>query len=638
MASNNQIKFEASAYLQTLIGRELIRSEALALIELVKNAYDSNAKNVIVTVRPPGPKEPGEIEVRDNGSGMSLTQFKRSFMFAGFSDKPNKTLSGDRVPTGEKGIGRFAADRLGQKLSVLTKTESASSAIQVDIDWSLFDSRTKKFSDVAVEPKDVPSPFPVGESGTILRINRLRQAWDRSQILSLRQALAQLMDPYHKPTDFTIDLQVVGSPALSGEILQPPIGEADIQIEFRVLADGSVQRSRRGRLYGTAEKETIPQAVDLSGLQKLRGRFFYFLRRPSKEESKGLLPGVRLYRDGFRVEPLGSHSADWLGVAEKRAKRAGHAHIVPTRLFGFVTVSRVTNPELKDTTSREALIDTPEVRALVSLLRQQLDFLEDSIETDVSEPRWKESRERKAVALEQARLQSLSIMSFGLGHELRQPLQSIRFEAGNIAKRVKQLKIQDQDIEEAQRNIDADIERIDKNIKMIASISSGSLEQNQEIDVARIIDDQARLFETRCTAHGIELDVQVGNHAPASANETLIGIVVVNLIKNAIDALVEIGDGRKKKIVVALRDDGSRYAVDIADNAMGVPQDIQAKIFKKFGTRKTGGWGVGLYNCKLFLQSHGGDISFHTDPGAGTIFTFTLPKVGINANTSPGGG
>src|SRR5258708_24534985 len=152
MASNNSIKFEASAYLQTLIGRELIRSEALALIELVKNAYDSDAKNVTVTIRPPSPKEPGEIEVRDNGTGMSLSQFKRSFMFAGFSDKPNQTQGRDRVPTGEKGIGRIAADRLGQRLTVLTKTKSAISAIQVDIDWSHFDSRTKKFSDVTVQP------------------------------------------------------------------------------------------------------------------------------------------------------------------------------------------------------------------------------------------------------------------------------------------------------------------------------------------------------------------------------------------------------------------------------------------------------------------------------------------------------
>src|SRR5262249_29882565 len=118
MATNTKLQFEASAYLQTLIGRELIRSEDLAVIELIKNAYDSGATEVIVTIRPPRAREPGEIEIRDDGSGMTLAQFRRAFMFAGFSDKTSKTPDeGERIPTGEKGIGRFAADRLGRKLT-----------------------------------------------------------------------------------------------------------------------------------------------------------------------------------------------------------------------------------------------------------------------------------------------------------------------------------------------------------------------------------------------------------------------------------------------------------------------------------------------------------------------------------------
>ena len=568
--------------------------------------------------------------MRDDGGGMTLAQFKRAFMWAGYSDKPGAPSGSDRVSTGEKGIGRFAADRLGQKLTVVTKAKGARRGLKVEIDWSVFNSRTKRFSDVSVPVVEVADDplLPVG-GGTALRIGRLRQVWDREQLQSFRRALSQLLDPYQWPSDFKIDVQVPGAPALSGPIIKPPISDADIEIDFRVLKSGIVTRRRRGRLYGTEEeKEELRPAIDLSGLVGLRGRFFYFLRRPSKEEAKALAPGVRLYRDGFRVEPLGSHSSDWLGIAEKRIKRAGHAHIVPSRLFGFVTISRVTNPELKDTTSREALIDTVQVRGLVSLLRQQLEFLENSIQADVSEPRWKESRERKAVALDQARLQSLSIMSFGLGHELRQPLQSIRFEAENIATRIRQLNIQDADIADAQKNIDADIERIDKNIQMIASISSGSLERNEEIDIARVVRDQASLFDTRCAAHGIELLVNVPATAVAKANATLIGIVLINLIKNAIDALVEVNDGRARKIVVSLRDQGSKYAVEVADNANGIPEDIQPKIFKKFATEKTGGWGVGLYNCRLFLKNHGGEVSFSTHPGVGTTFAFSIPRVG----------
>jgi signal transduction histidine kinase len=638
MASQDQLQFEASAYLQTLIGRELIRSEDLAVIELVKNAYDSGAHNATVTVRPARLKEPGEIIVADDGSGMTISQFRRAFMWAGYSEKPGDHTEDRRIPTGEKGIGRFAADRLGQRLTVVTRTQPSQPGLKVEIDWSAFNSRTKRFSDVKVPVSEVSrDPLLPSSSGTILRITRLRQTWEHDQLQSLRRALSQLLDPYRQPTDFKIDLRVPTAPTVSGPILQPPIVEADIQIDFRVLKDGVVTRRRRGRLNGDrVEEETLHPAIDLAGLTGLHGRFFYFLRRPSKEEAKAFVPGVRLYRDGFRVEPLASHSADWLGVAEKRIKRAGHAHIVPSRLFGFVSVSRVTNPGLKDTTSREALIETNEARGLVSLLRRELEFLERTIETEVTEPRWRESRERKAVALDQARLQSLSIMSFGLGHELRQPLQAIRLEAHNIATRLQQLNITDADITEAQQNIDADIERIDKNIQLVASIASGSLERNEEIDLARVVRDQAGLFDTRCAAQGIDLTVDAAQSAAAKANATLVGIVLINLIKNSIDALVEVHDGRTRKIVVTLRDEGTKYAVEVADNADGIPAAIQPKIFRKFATEKTGGWGVGLYNCRLFLKNHGGEISFSTRQGIGTTFVFSIPKVAHDAPADSG--
>jgi signal transduction histidine kinase len=629
MASENRIPFEASAYLQTLIGRELIRGEDLAVIELVKNAYDSGAHNVIVTVRPPRLKEPGEIVIRDDGVGMTLEQFKLAFMWAGYSAKSNEQASGDRIATGEKGIGRFAADRLGQKLTVFTRANSVQPGLKVEIDWNLFKSRTKRFSDVRVPVVEVErDPLLPTKTGTVLRITRLRQTWESEQFHSLRRALSQLLDPYQRPSDFTIELQVPGATSVTGPINQAPITEADIEIHFRVQEDGVVMRWRRGRLYrAREEKEELRLALDLTGLVGLRGRLFYFVRRPSKEEAKSFVPGVRLYRDGFRVEPMGSHSADWLGVAEKRVKRAGHAHIVPSRLFGFVSISRVTNPELKDTTSREALIDTSQARGLISLLRKQLEFLEGTIEKEISEPRWKASREHKAAALDQARLQSLSIMSSGLGHELRQPLQSIRLEAQNITTRLQQLNITDPDITEAQKNIDADIERIDKNIQMIASISSGSLEMDEEIDVAKVLRDQAGLFETRCAARGIELVIKAPVTVTAKANATLIGIVLINLIKNAIDALGEVPDGRSRKIVVSLRDEASRYTIEVADNAGGIPENIQPKIFKKFATEKTGGWGVGLYNCRLFLKNHGGEISFSTQQGMGSTFVFSIPKL-----------
>jgi DNA mismatch repair ATPase MutL len=83
MPANDRLQFEASAYLQTLIGRELIRTQEAAVVELVKNSYDSGAQNVLVRVTSPTEKRPGNIEIIDDGSGMDLPKLRQIFVVAG---------------------------------------------------------------------------------------------------------------------------------------------------------------------------------------------------------------------------------------------------------------------------------------------------------------------------------------------------------------------------------------------------------------------------------------------------------------------------------------------------------------------------------------------------------------------------
>ncbi len=627
-----RLPFEASAYLQTLIGRELVRSDELALVELVKNAYDSGARHVVITIRPPSTKEPGEIEVRDDGEGMTLADFKRIFMFAGYSERPTQVDSSERVPTGEKGIGRFGTDRLGSRLLVLTKKDGSAEALRVEIDWEAFRSRRKRFRDITVPYRQEPIPeLGREEGGTILRIARLRDLWPAPKIKALREALALLLDPLSPPSDFEIELIVPRSSTLSGPIGQESIDAtvADIDIRFEVLKNGSIRRWREGRIYGRAKKpEEFQTSVDTGSLVGLSGRFLYFLGSRAKDITKGIPAGVWLYRDGFRVEPFGTPTADWLGVSARKAKRAGHAHIVPSRLFGFVRISRQKHPDLRDTTSREALIHTETAKALLHVLQEQLSFLEDSIRTDVTEPRWKESATRKAVELERARLHTLSQLSVGLAHELRQPMQTIRSEAENITVRLGQLGLRDPEIEGARQNIDAAVERIDKNIRLYAAISSGNVEDMEDIDLATHVRDHCAVFAPRCTPLGIDLQLELPSRQPARLNLATINTVLVNLLKNAIEVLQEVEDGRNRLIKVTLSKVNSRHRLCVTDNGMGIPDDIQGKVFKKFATKKTGGWGVGLYNTRVYVRRQGGEIKYETRKGVGTTFTVELPNGG----------
>jgi len=620
------LSFEASAYLQTLIGRELFRRADFAIIELVKNSYDSGATYVVVTITPPSAKEPGNIVVSDDGSGMALEDFERLFMVAGYSERPDQ-LRRTRVPTGEKGVGRFATDRLGTYLSVTTKTRKQEEVLNVDIDWRDFDDRRKKFSDVRAQYRYLRLvDSTIGRHGTVLKISRLRSAWERSELIQLRAALSELLDPYNPPDNFVIEFNVTGSERLSGPIEPPSLESPDVEIRFRIESNGQLKRWQRTPEEGRSDARTINATEHTQRLVGLTGHLNYYVKRPRASQVAGILPAVRVYRDGFRIQPFGDAKADWLQIGEKRAKRAGHAHIVPSRLYGFVGITRLKHHDLKDITSREALLDTDSAKSLVAVLSDEIANLEDTIRTRVSEPRWKKNKEQRAIELEQARLHALGIMSFGLAHELRQPLQVIRSQADNITKKLSILGIRDADIFGSQASIDSNIRRIDNNIKFIASLSGADLEEPTNVDLVALIKRECEFFGHLANAAGISLRVKLPETQEAIVNETGITIVTTNLLTNAIQAFDAAGERAQRVITLTLKLSPVNHIIEIADTAGGISEEVQRKIFTKFVTQKTGGWGVGLYNCRLIVGAHGGAIDFETRAGVGTKFTLTIPR------------
>ncbi|MGA2325238.1 MAG: sensor histidine kinase [Bryobacteraceae bacterium] len=620
-----KLPFEASAYLQTLIGRELFRGRELAVVELVKNAYDSGARNVSIRISTPTEKRPASFEVTDDGSGMDLAEIKRLFMFAGYSEKSSDTIGPEgRMPTGEKGIGRFASDRLGSSLQVETKTAGQTEGIVVPINWNLFNTRKKRFNQIEVPYYRRPLSFLQKEqSGTRLTITQLREPWDRASIEELRRSLAQLLNPFDPPKHFQIHFEVVDSEALSGQIQGTPVVEPDFDLRFTVKGGGVLERTLKHTPTSAEEKKSTSSGIEGAGkLVGLRGRLYYYVKHPKRAQVHGQPAGVFLFRDGFRIEPFGSGTADWLGIGEKRAKRAGHAHIVPSRLFGFISISRQEHEGLRDTTSREALPDTAESRALVHVLKSDiLAFLEDEIRRGVAEPRWEESRTRKAAELQRVRFQALSAMSSAVAHELRQPLQVIRSAAGNIATRVRQLRLDDEVIRNAQQSIDLSIERIDQRIQLISALTGTKLDISSKIDMVTVIKEECQQFSERIQEHAIELQLNLPATQPATVSDPLVRMVVKNIVENAIKTLSEVGDGRRRRLQVSLQRENGRHVVAVQDNGLGIPADLQEKLFAKFAPGTTGGMGVALYVCQLLVKSHGGEIKFKTLEARGTTFT-----------------
>src|SRR5215813_1986154 len=164
--SGTQILRPRARILRTF-GDEL-SSAIVAVIELVKNAYDADATRVLVRFQGPLEIGQGRIEVMDNGHGMSLETIRTTWMEPAtlFRRRQQRSEQYSRRVLGEKGIGRFAASRLANTLEVMTRRAGEDREIRALFDWSQFDDESRYLDQVEVlweesEPAEICPAGPI---------------------------------------------------------------------------------------------------------------------------------------------------------------------------------------------------------------------------------------------------------------------------------------------------------------------------------------------------------------------------------------------------------------------------------------------------------------------------------------------
>jgi len=135
-------RFDVSTF--RLIGRELITDRITALFELVKNCYDANSTRVdIIFENVSSNNLKSRILIKDDGYGMEFNDIRDKWMVIGTSSKRKQPFSPNpfnRRCVGEKGIGRFAVDKLGNKVNIITQKSGANKKLNVEIDWNKYET------------------------------------------------------------------------------------------------------------------------------------------------------------------------------------------------------------------------------------------------------------------------------------------------------------------------------------------------------------------------------------------------------------------------------------------------------------------------------------------------------------------
>lgn len=388
------IAFEADAALIDRLGRELVAKQETALVELIKNSFDADATTADVLLQ--GRGRTAVLEITDNGSGMTRDDIIRGFLRLASDNKVREPKSPrfKRQRAGRKGIGRFAAQRLGHRLILTTYAEGEKSAYKLTIDWDRF-AAGKDLERVPVSLREL-KPRAVG---TTLRIERLRDEWTEAQIKRCWRSLIALQQPFPVAR---VENRPAADPGFSarfvrkGEFFHDDTIDVNLQteildylhaiIELRVDNKGHATWRLAKNRFGEA-RDWMPihhehvDEVDPPAYTHLRSvsmKTYYVILLPSLLPSliftriRDVLAeqgGIRLYRNGFRVAPYGDPDDDWLQLDELYAKRSLLVPVANRNFFGVVEVHDPAGRLFEEHTSREGLIETPaflELKQLVS--------------------------------------------------------------------------------------------------------------------------------------------------------------------------------------------------------------------------------------------------------------------------------
>lgn len=189
----DNIRFSVDAGVIDRLGNELVARQETAVSELVKNSFDADATTVKLTFINSS-NVGGTLILEDNGTGMTREQLINGFMRISSTDKIQNPYSElyKRKRAGQKGIGRFAVQRLGRKLKIITKSANLSEACNLIIDWENYIG-DKNLMDITNSIKMIE---PDGFSGTKLIIENLRDRWTEAAIKRIYRYVADIMQPF----------------------------------------------------------------------------------------------------------------------------------------------------------------------------------------------------------------------------------------------------------------------------------------------------------------------------------------------------------------------------------------------------------------------------------------------------------
>ncbi len=676
------------------IGRDLIKDRYAALVELVKNAYDADSPDVKIEFKAPSDRRGYTIRVTDQGHGMSRDTVIGCWMVPSTNDKVNRKRSlGGRIMQGSKGVGRYATSVLGNDLLLETVTPSGTKTT-LFVEWNAF-AKAQYLDDVELLVETTQVTEPSGTCLTISGDDNQFSDWQDKQFEKLGFELKKLISPM-EDNNFQICLVINGH---IEKITPFPLYDFfDYKIDGKILRDGTgnltytlqkthpLQKDEIAFNFGSPiecgdlifdirvydrDKESIDTLIR-RGLKDTSGNYM------GKSEARQLLDssnGIGVYRNGFRISPLGDADFDWLKLNKERVQNPS-LRIGSNQAIGYVQIQSEEKSNLIEKSARDGLRETLAFEHLKDVTRTVIKELEtrrykyraeaglsrkvlkleqeieklysfEGLKTDVR-ARLKKAKvdkqvtdevihridtesKKKSQQIDQIR-QNVAIYQgqAALGkiinvviHEGRHPINYMKNQIPNLQHLIK--KISDsKDFENMKDFIRISEDIVDSTEKLVVLFKrldplAAKRRAKKPLFVKKAIARAIYIFEKEMEMHAVSVEIVGPENFKLLAWEQDIATIFTNLADNSIYWMKEGKSGRKQiSVTLAAKDDSLEF-IDYRDTGPGIdPGFLESGIiFEPSFTTKPEGMGLGLAIAGEAASRNGLTLeAFQSDSGA----------------------
>lgn len=157
--------------------------------------------------------------------------------------------------------------------------------------------------------------------------------------------------------------------------------------------------------------------------------------------------------------------------------------------------------------------------------------------------------------------------------------------------------------------------------------------RRQAVALPALLDGIRTLIELQARQRYVTFQTELpAGLPPVLADHVMIEQVLLNLTRNAIDAMQNVPPHQRLLTVVASHDaQANQVSVAVIDRGHGISEEVAQRLFSPFFSTKSEGMGMGLNICRTAIEFHGGALTYSANPQGGTIFTFVLPAAPVVA-------